>query len=342
MVRGNVPVDSTGQLEVLHGDIAEMGLVPGWNRPGNPPLWDAPKQTLVPSFWQYEMAKSALARAGTLVGTEFAERRNLIMVNPTPGNHYPTTRSHVLAYQMLLPGERARTHRHSPHAGRLVLDADEGTYTVIDGFKIPLKPGDVLLTPGGCWHGHGHSGNAPAFWIDFLDAPLVQLLEPMFFEPYPGDWQAPTQEGRDSPLLFSYDESLRRLDGERPHLSGYFGRRIELGSPALPTIGLFMHQLDPGYVTRPLRTTANYVYCVVEGSGTSIIDDQKMDWSRGDVVAAPCWRTQQHASESGAVLLAVTDEPLQRYCRYLRVDDDITFSVSQKSGALGNLVVQRE
>jgi gentisate 1,2-dioxygenase len=311
------------KIESLHDDLARSRFVPGWHRPGNPPLWNGPRTPFEPVAWSYRAARAALDRAGELIGMEFAERRNLIMTNPAAGNRYPTVRTQVLAYQMLRPGERARTHRHSPHAGRLVIDTDEGAYTVVDGVKLTLRPGDVLLTPGWHWHGHAHAGEQPAYWLDFLDAPLVQLLDPMFFEAYPGDWQEPTAATRTSPFLFTWEDSVRLLDATAPSPSGYFGRRIELGSPALPTIGLHMHRLTPGVSTRPLRTTANYQYCVVEGEGTSTIDGTQVAWSRGDVVVAPCWSERTHRSADGATLLEITDEPLQRYCGYLRTSADI-------------------
>jgi gentisate 1,2-dioxygenase len=79
-----------------------------------------------------------------------------------------------------------------------------------------------------------------------------------------------------------------------------------------------MQQLEPGTTTSPFRTSANYQYVVVEGDGSSVIEGVEVSWSRGDTIAAPSWRGQHHSSEHGAILLAITDEPLQRYCGYLR------------------------
>jgi len=311
------------KIQELHEDLTRLQFVPGWNRPGNPPLWNGPATTFDATVWRYQAARDALDRAGSAIGMESAERRNLIMVNPAEGVAYPTVRTQVLAYQMLLPGERARTHRHSPHAGRLVLDADEGAYTVVEGVQLQLRPGDVLLTPGWHWHGHAHAGEGPAYWLDFLDVPLVQLLDPMFFEAFPGGWQEPTEATRLSPFLFTWEDSVSRLDAAQPSTSGHYGRRIELGSPALPTIGLFMNRLTPGVPTHPLQTTANYQYCVVEGAGRSTINGHTFEWSRGDVFIAPCWSVQEHQSNMGATLFEITDEPLQEYCGYLRSSIDI-------------------
>ena len=73
----------------------------------------------------------------------------------------------------------------------------------------------MLLTPNWSTHGHGNHSRANAYWLDFLDAPLVQLLEPMFFEPleedkthaaFESDPKAPTT---DSPFVFTLRETLR-------------------------------------------------------------------------------------------------------------------------------------
>ncbi len=139
-----------------------------------------------------------LDAAGRLINTELAERRNLILHNPIPDNDYASVRTLVAAYQMIMPGEWARSHRHTPNALRLIVDAEPGTYTVVEGQKVAINPGDVVLTPNWCSHGHGNEGRAAAYWIDFLDVPLVQLLEPMFFE-HGEDEEGAAATGRSAP-----------------------------------------------------------------------------------------------------------------------------------------------
>ena len=85
-----------------------------------------------------------MQEASQFVGIDVAERRNLIMVNPAPGNTYATTRNIVASYQMIQPGETARSHRHTPAALRLVLDAGDDVYTVVDGKRADMTPGDVV------------------------------------------------------------------------------------------------------------------------------------------------------------------------------------------------------
>jgi gentisate 1,2-dioxygenase len=314
----------SGTLEELYGKLDRVGMGPGWNKP-TPSLWPAPRKTLVPAHWKYELARGALDAAGRLINTALAERRNLILFNPAEGNTYGTVRTLVAAYQMIMPGEWARVHRHTPNALRLILDAEPGTYTEVDGTNISMAPGDVLLTPNWSTHGHGNHGKACAYWLDFLDAPLVQLLEPMFFEvtedekkhaknsagtPHP----APAPATRDSPFVFTLKDTLRRLGEAKPEPRGPFATQIELGSPALATTALYMMQLRDGVRTTPYRTTANNIYAVVQGAGVSTVDGARFEWRRGDVVAAPAWRPHWHEASGDAILFRVTDEPvMQRF-----------------------------
>jgi gentisate 1,2-dioxygenase len=311
-------------LEELYGKLDKVRMGPGWNKP-TPSLWAAPRKTLLPAHWRYEQARGALDAAGRLINTELAERRNLILVNPAEGNTYGTTRTLVAAYQMIMPGEWARAHRHTPNALRLILDAEPGTYTEVDGVNIAMEPGDVLLTPNWSTHGHGNDSKACAYWLDFLDAPLVQLLEPMFFEHTEEEGHeafeaAPAPPTTDSPFVFTLKDTLARLDAAPAEPDGPFGTQIELGAPALDTTALYMMRLAPGKRTAPLRTTASNIFAVVRGRGTTTVDGEGFDWSRGDVIAAPAWRPHFHEAADDAILLRVTDQPVMQRLGFYRVE----------------------
>ncbi len=299
----------SGSLDELCRLLGPMHVGPGWNKP-TPSLWDEPRKTFVPAHWRYDQAHAALDAAGRLINTELAERRNLILYNPIPGNDYATTRTLLAAYQMILPGEKARSHRHTPNALRLIVDAEPGAYTIVDGVKLPMDPGDVLLTPNWSWHGHGNDACAPAYWIDFLDTPLIHALEPMFFEPHPAGYEPVARKSEISPMRLAWTETLRRLDETAPDPAGPYGTQIELGDPALRTIALHMMRLASGVPTAPHRSTANNIYAVAQGSGASVVDGESFDWSRGDVLAVPAWRPHFHEASEDAVLLRVSDEAL--------------------------------
>jgi gentisate 1,2-dioxygenase len=309
-----------GTLEALYPQLATIGLGAGWAKP-TPSLWPAPHHAFPPYHWRYVQAKAALDAAGRLINTELAERRNLILINPLEGNSYATARTLVAAYQMIMPHEKARSHRHTPNALRLVLDAEPGAYTTVNGKKLPMGMNDVVLTPNWCWHGHGNDGAGRAYWLDFLDVPLVHLLDPMFFEPHPDEFENDAPDAPDSPLLFSWRDTERRLGEAMADPMGRHGTSVALGNPALDTMALAMMRLAPGETTKAYRTTANTLYAVVEGEGSTTVEGHHFEWARGDVVVAPSWHTQFHGTREGAVLFRVTDEPVLDRLGFLRSED---------------------
>src|SRR4030095_6699319 len=113
--------------------------------------WPKPRQHFLAARWHWEQCKAALDAAGRLINTDQAERRNLVLYNPARANTYAPTSTLVAAYQMILPGEKARSHRHTPNALRLILEG-EGAYSVVDGEQIDVLPWFVVLTPHWDWH----------------------------------------------------------------------------------------------------------------------------------------------------------------------------------------------
>jgi gentisate 1,2-dioxygenase len=310
-------LDDVASLDEFYAELTPLSVVPGWNAPAAP-LWHEPRKSFEPVQWRYAWAKKALDVAGRLIDTSVAERRNLVLSNPQAGFKFATTRTMVGAYQMVLPGERARSHRHMPNALRVIMDAEPGTTTTVDGVAVPMLRGDVLLTPGMCWHGHGNESSAPAYWIDILDVPLVDWLEPMFYEDHPAGFEPVLRVDPASPLRFAWTDSARALEQATPEASGRFGRQIALDRATMPSFGLFMMALDAGRPTTPLQTTANNIYVVMEGRGISNIDGTVFEWERGDIFAAPAWRTHHHQASEDAILFRSTDEPVLKMLGYLR------------------------
>jgi gentisate 1,2-dioxygenase len=85
--------------------------------------------------------------------------------------------------QVLLPGEVARAHRHTPTAIRFIIEGS-GAYTAVDGERVYMEPGDLILTPSWSWHDHGNETKDRIVWMDGLDIPLIASLEAMFFQFY--------------------------------------------------------------------------------------------------------------------------------------------------------------
>jgi gentisate 1,2-dioxygenase len=201
-----------------------------------------------------------------------------------------------------MAGDTARTHRQSAAALRLVLAGKPGVYTVVDGARIDMASGDVVLTPAWCWHGHANESDETGYWIDFLDIPFVQLSEAMFFEPHPdGGLEQVTARGP-SPMRIASSEALGPGDD---------ARTVEIAKNAMPTIGLhLMRQPKGGRVDVP-KSTANAIYAVVSGNARVTADGGFSEvLERGDVAAMPCWHAHAIEAVEDTVVFRVTDEPL--------------------------------
>ncbi len=319
MTVSSAAFEAADGLEKVYGLLDELGIGAGWNKP-TPSLYPLPKREFVPAHWSYALARPALDAAGRFVSTELAERRNLILANPVPGNTYATARTLVAAYQMVKAGETARSHRHTPNALRLAVDTDAEVYTLVQGEKIRMMPGDVLLTPNWLWHGHSNESTADAYWIDFLDAPLVQFLDPMFFEPHPQSIEQTSLYNPEAAMRFAYAETgaaVRRAVPTRP------GERwLTLGPPELATMRLQLRHFEAGITLGDARTTANRIYAVIEGTGRAEIGDRQFDWARGDVFVVPGWHDVAWQIAEESCLLLVSDAPVLEKLNWLYVSKE--------------------
>src|SRR3990172_11504960 len=120
--------------------------------------------------------RGPLLEAARLVPIEQAERRVLVLRNPGLGGAYAATATLFAGLQIILPGETAPSHHHTPAALRLVVEG-RGAYTTVDGVKCAMEPGDLIITPPMRRHDHGHEGSEPVVWLDGLDIPLIRALE---------------------------------------------------------------------------------------------------------------------------------------------------------------------
>jgi gentisate 1,2-dioxygenase len=114
---------------------------------------------------------------------------------------------------------------------------------------------------------------------------------------------------------------VKSLDAAEQTPSGWFATSVELGNPAMDTIGLHMMRLAPKIKTAPYRTTANNIYAAVKGTGATTVDGERFEWRRGDVVAAPAWLPHFHEAAEDALLLRVTDEPVMQRLGFHRVEE---------------------
>jgi gentisate 1,2-dioxygenase len=307
---------AAANMQELYDLLARCHVQNGWSKP-TPSLWPLPTIDFKPAAWSYTQAKAALDAAGRFVNTELAERRNLILANPTvAGNLYPTVKTLVAAYQMVKAGEQARSHRHTANALRLVLDTGPNAFTIVDGRKIPMEAGDVLLTPNWSWHGHSNEAPTNAYWMDFLDVPMIHLNGPMFFEHHPDILEPAGEAFADSPNRFSFTQTRERLAAAPEIAPGV--RRIELGAPAMRTIGLHVFRIDKGASLHVGKSTLSAIFAPMQGRGRAVFDGASFAFTRGDALAAPLGFAQEWRAEEETYLLRVSDEPFLSKNDWLR------------------------
>ena len=184
-------------LQEFAGAVERAHLDAPWT---GPVMSHEPNTRVQPFRWRWTAIEPLLMRAGELVTPDRGvERRILRLANPGVTGK---TSTHTLstAVQLLLPGECAPAHRHSPAAIRFIMQG-HGAYTTVEGEKCPMVPGDLVLTPSWTWHDHGSDAATPVVWMDGLDIPLIRSLETMFYEPFPDDRQ---------PLSKAVGDSVRR------------------------------------------------------------------------------------------------------------------------------------
>jgi gentisate 1,2-dioxygenase len=318
-------------LQTLFDALQPLHLAPLWTR-YRQLLTPTPQGKARPCLWRYADLRPHLLRAGELVSTREAERRVLMLLNPGLAGVAAATPTLFAGMQLILPGEIARAHRHSPSALRIIVEG-HGAYTAVDGERCFMDPGDLILTPSWSWHDHGNATSEPMIWLDGLDLPMVGALE-QYGVTKPDDVSTrlyhqpglrPASEQGDKPHspLLNYkwartSEALAALpesaatpyDDLLLHYTNPY-----TGGPVLPTMGCTAQLLRPGVHTQAHRHASSSVYLVIAGTGCSVIDGQRFDWEPGDVFAIPSWACHEHANASqteAAALFAFTDTPVMQ------------------------------
>ena len=242
---------SPEELQDYYAQLRAQHVTPAWIGGG---ISVEPQSQAVPYVWHWRDLRPQAMRAAELVGTAQAERRVLRLTNPKlPGIASNTLVANI---QIVMPGEIARAHRHSGAALRLIIEG-RGGYTVVNGERVPMSPGDLVLTPNWSWHDHANDTDAPMIWLDGLDTPLVRMLEAGFYEEYHQDRQeiaAPVNASRVA-LPDVGDAGRAAAAGRRQHgdagkgiILEYTNRRT--GGPVMPTIACHMQLLRPGERTQ--------------------------------------------------------------------------------------------
>ena len=311
-------MNELGRLEDLPADyreaLSQQNLVPLWPSLRNVLPAGTPRQRTCATHWSYAALRPLLMRAGELTPIEKAERRVLVLANPGHGlEKMQASAAMYLGMQLLLPGEWAPAHRHTPNAVRMVVEG-EGAWSTVDGEKCPMVRGDLILTPTGLWHEHGHDGREPVVWLDVLDLPLVYYTETSYHvagdrqavEPQHGDRAyarggvVPTpvfERSRKAYPMLRYPWAVARaalesLAADQPAQDAVqvTYTNPETGGHAQNILGFYALMLRPGRTLQlPARSPA-MVFHVIEGAAAVGVGEQRFDLAPSDTCCVPGYR----------------------------------------------------
>ena len=322
------------------GERADAELIRSLEAADIHPLWDRyqritpiePSPSDTARIWRWRDFEPFTVRAAAEVAVEDVERRALIMANPDFGGQTVTTQNLLSAFTVLNPGDRAVPHRHTTAAIRFATRA-EGAATIVNGRRCDMLPGDLILTPPMCWHGHINDSDHRTTWFDAANIPLMGTLDAHFFEPGSREdnafWLADAgdealwgeaglvSEGTEaasahSPKYRYPGAATRRLLAASA--PGADGSRVVryvnpvTGGSVMTTLDCHAVRLPNNEATRPRRGTWNAICLVVDGDGRSTVGGETFEWSRHDVFTIPHWTWASHEAEGGeADLFVVTD-----------------------------------
>ncbi len=330
------PEDSA--LDAYHERVGEQHLVALWTRLAEL-ITPEPRSGCRAHRWDYTAVRSALLEAGDLISSEEAERRVLILENPgLPGSSGITT-SLYAGLQLVLPGEVAPSHRHSQSALRVILEGS-GAYSVVDGERVDMERGDLVVTAPMTWHDHRSEGAGPTIWLDALDIPLVRFFDASFLERSEQAARPVTRPNGDSlarygaallpvaappsgaasPIAsYPYARTREVLDrlAKAGDLDPWQGVKVAFANPltggdVLSTMSAWAQLLPTGWRSTAYRSTDAAVLVPVEGRGRTWVGDQVFTWQPGDVVVVPSWSWVRHEADREAVLVSYSDRAAQR------------------------------
>lgn len=319
-------------------DRTDAEIHAAWKTAHVKPLWENAQahrpESSMPSnvgVWKWSVMEPLVMEALRLATPAVAERRVLSLVDPSAtGDDFQTTTNLNAGFQIILPGEIARPHRHTMNALRFVLSGN-GAVTRVDGKMAPMNEGDLVITPGWSWHEHWHEGGGPIVWLDVLDVHLHENLGTRATEFGPvhdvpdllpesafasANVVPDMPSGPHSPVFrYPLADAVAALANTPPAADG--SRRVRYvnpltGGPVMATLDCYLLELGAGTTTTAFRTSANAVCTVVSGRGSSTVGDVTVDWEPRDVFALPQNTTIRHQADEPARLFIVTDREVYR------------------------------
>jgi gentisate 1,2-dioxygenase len=338
------PPTSTGEeeqeLSRLYQDMQNNSLTPLWQIETNL-LSRQPNPEAVAWLWKWQNLYEIARRSGELVPIHRGgDRRAIALSNPGLKGKPFATPTMWTAVQWLNGHEVAPAHRHTAQAIRFIIDGS-GSWSTVEGDRVFLERGDLVLTPPMLWHDHGSKVDERSIWMDGLDIPLNNFLDASFFEPYPAEAQEVTQVLNGTVLkygvgqlrpawekpsvnyppmhTYKWAETERALNNLAQVAASPFDDvaleyiNPQTGRSVMQSFTCWIQMLRPGIHTRAHRQVGSAVYHVFEGSGETIINGISFEWEQGDFFVVPSWAWHEFRNRSTdrrAILFSMQDTPI--------------------------------
>jgi gentisate 1,2-dioxygenase len=309
-------------LDDYYDRIARWQLAPLWERLANL-VTKEPEIDAVPYLWDYDALRPILLESAELISEEEAERRVLILENPGLCGQSAATNTLFAGLQLIMPGEIAPSHRHTPSALRFIIESQDA-YTSVNGERADMSPGDLVLTPSWSWHHHRHEGQDPVIWLDVLDLPLIRAIGSRFVEHHP-EQQVPetANSGSNSIVRYPFEPAREALEKMKAHSEwdASHGLKKEYTDPmtggsVMPTLSAFLQLLPGGFNGTRYQSSEGAIYCVVSGCGTVTVgtgeNESQFSYKPNDVFAIPCWCEHAFVATEDSVLFSASDRGLQK------------------------------
>ena len=204
-----------------------------------------------------------------------------------------------------------------------------------------MEEGDLVLTPGGEWHDHGHEGDKPVIWLDALDLPLFVYLEGSYSEET--ELQTPKNKPDTSQLEYLSSGLVPVTAGKRSSikypmmrfpwaktkevlekLSNTSSDKIlsvdyvnpENGQSVLPTMGFTGTMIKQGKIKIDKISSISSAFHIIKGKGETKVNGKTITWSAKDTFTAPVFSEIEHTIAENTFLIHIHDKPLQEKLGY--------------------------
>ena len=315
------------QVDQLHAEFERLAVRGYWQPRAEPPK---PKARL----WRWLDIYPLLMRTAEVINLGEDSARRFIGLQTE-------TQTLSFGFQVVMPGESAEAHHHTPSALRFVVQG-QGAYTTSNGEPMSMSPGDMLTQPNWVWHDHNNNTANPMIWIDSLDAGVVRMLNARFFEKWPdgrvqplvrppgysahryGPLGAPSGADWAVPFHYKWPDTLKALQlmADEGTTDPHDGVLLEYKNPVtgghtMRNTTCYIQMLRPGERTKPHRHTGVWIYHVYEGSGLTLVGRDagkrtELVWQEKDAFVVPSWEWHHHEnlSDRPAFLFSVCDRPI--------------------------------